>query len=100
MVSLTRTRCAITLATLTALERAHCRGVLHRDIKPENLLLSESNVLKVSDFGIATVIGGADTVATRAGEILGTPAYMAPEQAEGAVAQPNHRPLCRRRHAL
>ena len=80
--------CAITLATLTALERAHRRGVLHRDIKPENLLLSESNVLKVSDFGIATVIGGAGTVATRAGEILGTPAYMAPEQAEGAVLSP------------
>jgi serine/threonine protein kinase len=80
--------CAITLATLTALERAHRRKVLHRDIKPENLLLSESNVLKVSDFGIASVIGGSETVATRAGEILGTPAYMAPEQARGAALGP------------
>jgi serine/threonine-protein kinase len=80
--------CAIALATLTALERAHRRGVLHRDIKPENLLLSGSNVLKVSDFGIATVIGGSETVATRAGEILGTPAYMAPEQAQGADLSP------------
>jgi serine/threonine protein kinase len=80
--------CAIALATLTALEQAHRRGVLHRDVKPENLLLSELNVLKVSDFGIATVIGGAETVATRTGEILGTPAYMAPEQAEGAVLSP------------
>jgi len=80
--------CAITLATLIALERAHRRGVLHRDIKPENLLLSGSNVLKVSDFGIATVIGGSETVATRAGEIMGTPAYMAPEQAQGAALSP------------
>lgn len=80
--------CAIALATLTALERAHRRGVLHRDIKPENLLLSGSNVLKVSDFGIASVIGGSQTVATRKGEILGTPAYMAPEQAQGAELSP------------
>lgn len=80
--------CALVLATLTALERAHRSGVLHRDIKPENLLLSGSKVLKVSDFGIASVIGGSKTVATRAGEILGTPAYMAPEQAQGAELSP------------
>ena len=80
--------CAVALATLAALDRAHRSGVLHRDIKPENLLLSGSNVLKVSDFGIAAVIGGSQTVATRAGEILGTPAYMAPEQAQGAPLSP------------
>src|SRR5438132_734124 len=46
-------------------------------------MFSSSGVLKVTDFGIAKVVGGAATVATRAGEVLGTPAYMAPEQAQG-----------------
>jgi non-specific serine/threonine protein kinase len=75
--------CAVTLATCSALHYAHAHGVLHRDIKPDNLLFSTHGVLKVTDFGIAKVVGGSSTVATRAGDILGTPAYMAPEQAQG-----------------
>src|SRR5438874_1645569 len=80
--------CAVILASLSALHYAHQRGVLHRDVKPENLMFSANGDLKVTDFGIAKVVGGAATVATRAGDVLGTPAYMAPEQAMGAELSP------------
>jgi serine/threonine-protein kinase len=80
--------CAIAMATCAALQYAHERGVLHRDVKPENLLFTADNVMKVTDFGIAKVIGGNEAKATRAGEVLGTPAYMAPEQAQGSNIGP------------
>jgi tetratricopeptide (TPR) repeat protein len=70
-----------------ALAFAHARGVVHRDIKPDNVLLSEGSAT-VTDFGIAKAIsaartgGGAETL-TMAGTSIGTPAYMAPEQAAG-----------------
>lgn len=73
--------CSIVLATCSALHYAHGKGILHRDIKPENLLFSAAGALKVTDFGIAKVLGGVETFATRTGEVLGTPAYIAPEQA-------------------
>jgi serine/threonine-protein kinase len=79
----TATACAVAMAAADGLHYAHEHGVLHRDMKPENLLFSAEGVLKVTDFGIARVVGGGETLATQAGEILGTPAYMAPEQAEG-----------------
>lgn len=81
--------CAVALVTAAALDHAHERGVLHRDIKPENLLFAEDGaLLKVADFGIAKVLTGGRTMATVAGQVLGTPSYMAPEQARGEDATP------------
>ncbi len=66
-----------------ALVHAHAQGVVHRDIKPDNILLSENHAIVV-DFGIAKAVGEArDTALTTEGTSLGTPAYMAPEQAAG-----------------
>jgi hypothetical protein len=75
--------CAAVVALCAALHYAHERGVLHRDVKPANVLLAEDGLVKVTDFGIAKVLGGSETLATQSGVILGTPAYMAPEQADG-----------------
>jgi hypothetical protein len=70
-----------------ALEHAHSRGVVHRDIKPQNVLLAAGERrAKLMDFGIARVLDGAGITAT--GDVVGTLAYMAPEQAEGDVVGP------------
>jgi serine/threonine-protein kinase len=82
------TACTALLATCEALEFAHVKGVLHRDVKPENLMFAADRTLKVTDFGIAEVFGGDETVTTLDGEVIGTPAYMAPEQAQGKPCGP------------
>ena len=79
---------AISLACAAGLTAAHERGVLHRDVKPENMLFAASGAIKVTDFGIAKVVGGTETLLTRAGEVVGTPAYMAPEQVRGGELSP------------
>jgi len=64
-----------------ALAAAHEAGLVHRDVKPQNLLLGSNRLLKLGDFGIAFGLGG--TRLTMAGTVLGTAAYLAPEQARG-----------------
>ena len=68
------------------LEYAHRHGVVHRDVKPGNLLLSDADVVKLADFGIARATDQSSI--TQVGSVLGTAAYLAPEQARGEEAGP------------
>lgn len=78
-------RLALIAAVARAMHYAHTRGVIHRDLKPENIVVDGSGEPRVLDFGIAHVAGQDEaTQMTRTGEILGTIAYMAPEQLSGS----------------
>jgi serine/threonine protein kinase len=73
------------VAMARAMEFAHGSGVIHRDFKPENVMVTASGVPKVMDFGIAKLMQRAPEL-TQEGSILGSPAYMSPEQAAGRPA--------------
>ena len=76
---------AVAIEVAGALGAAHAAGVVHRDLKPENVLMTAAGTVKVVDFGIAYVDGRDGTRLTQRGALLGTPAYMAPEQLAGAA---------------
>ena len=79
-------RCDIIGQSCRGLDHAHRNGVVHRDVKPGNLLRSRDDVVKLADFGIAQATEQSDI--TQVGSVLGTAAYLAPEQARGEQAGP------------
>jgi serine/threonine-protein kinase len=81
-----RTAAEVMLQISSAIAHAHQQGVLHRDLKPSNILLDQNGVAYVADFGLAKSIHGQQSL-TRSGAVIGTPSYMAPEQASGMKSQ-------------
>ncbi len=77
----------IATGVAAGLAHAHARGVVHRDLKPANVLFDEEGRPKIADFGIARLAAGEGTL-TEAGTVLGTAAYISPEQAMGEAATP------------
>ncbi|MDT8910790.1 serine/threonine-protein kinase [Amycolatopsis sp. PS_44_ISF1] len=79
---------AIAAQTAAVLSAAHARSVCHRDLKPANLMLGPDGSVKVMDFGLAVLRETDVARFTRAGQLLGTPSYMAPEQIQRGLAEP------------
>lgn len=77
---------AVTRPALTALAAAHRAGLVHRDVKPENVLISDDGEVKLADFGLVRAVAG--TTATSSSVILGTAAYLSPEQVRTGRADP------------
>lgn len=73
----------------SALDYAHRKGIIHRDLKPQNILMSADGSAYLADFGIAKLLEGVGRLKTTTGGILGTPSYMAPEQAQGLRLGPH-----------
>src|ERR671935_246757 len=74
-VKLLHQRYAQRTETLAGLQAAHAAGMIHRDVKPGNLLLAPGGIVKITDFGIAHMVGSAPVTAS--GELIGTPGYLA-----------------------
>ncbi len=83
--------CEIIAQAAAAVGHAHQRDIVHRDLKPANLMLDESGRVYVMDFGLAKNLFGSSRMMTAPGTVMGTPGYMAPEQAAGRVNQVNQR---------
>lgn len=79
---------AVALATAAGLQHAHGHDLLHRDIKPDNILFSAGGTVKIVDFGIAKVMSTEAVGPTATGTVIGTPAFMAPEQITGGRLSP------------
>lgn len=78
----------LTAVIADAVHYSHAKGVLHRDLKPSNVLFTAAGVPKISDFGLAKhLVNDTDRELTRDETVLGTPSYMAPEQARGAISE-------------
>ena len=67
----------------TGMQIAHQQGIIHRDLKPANILIDDSGLLKIVDFGVAAAAKSGDTQLTKTGYVIGSPKYMAPEQILG-----------------
>nr|WP_240917904.1 Stk1 family PASTA domain-containing Ser/Thr kinase [Phycicoccus sp. HDW14] len=72
-------------AVLLALAEAHTKGLIHRDVKPENVIINDNGTVKVADFGLARAVS-SQTMTSSSGVLLGTVAYLSPEQVERGVA--------------
>lgn len=76
----------VLLQVANGMAAAHNQDVIHRDLKPSNILMDDTGLVKIVDFGIASASSNADATLTQTGSIIGTPAYLSPERAKGQDA--------------
>lgn len=76
--------CSIAIAICAGLGAAHAAGVVHRDLKPDNVMIERGGRVVITDFGVAAARGGNTGIKETLGGVVGTPAYMSPEQVEGS----------------